>query len=329
MLDAPSHAVPLEVIPNHFIFIWYGRTLPTFAFVAIRSALSQNPGSTASLFHEPDLAVDPDLITLTARGLRLTVLNIEALARDAQQLSPTLDTTRLVAIYRQLTASAARANLVRLLALYTLGGVYLDTDTLTLLDLTDLRQSGAFLGVERILFPEGISKFNLKAIMLGELRRVCALVPHGYRIDKQMHSHYSLAANNAVIGATAVHPFILALLNGIVRMADDFVKRRFVLGTHLLQQTLSAFGERPDTAHQVTVLDPAFFYPLGPMISRHYFRRYLAPASVLNEVTDSRTHIIHWYASVSELDGRDRAFILKNADRELFSHLCRPYLEQS
>ena len=328
MLDALPSVPPLEEIPNHFIFVWYGQTLPTFAVVAIRSALSKNPDSTATLFHDPDLALGTEIANLTPQGLKLTLLDIDALTQAAQRLSPALNGEKLARIYRQLNLPAARANLVRLLALYTLGGVYLDTDTLTLRSLSTLRQSSSFIGVERILFPQGQSKFHPGALLLGELRRICALIPYAYRIEKRLHTYYSLAANNAVIGATVAHPFILELLRGVVQMPEEFVKKRFVLGTHLLQQTLAQFERASETQQPVKVYDPAFFYPLGPMISRHYFRRYSSPARVVDELVDERTHIIHWYASVAELNSRDREFIVKNAEREVFSHLCRPYLDE-
>lgn len=328
MLDELPSVPHFEEIPNHFIFVWYGPTLPTFALVAIRSALSKNPTSTATLFHDPDLALGAEIATLKKQGLKLTLLDIDALTQAAQRLSPALNGEKLAAVYRELSLPAARANLVRLLALFTLGGVYLDTDTLTLRSLSKLRQSSSFIGVERILFPQGQSKMHPVALLLGEIRRICALIPYAYRIEKRLHTHYSLAANNAVIGATVAHPFILELLSGVVQMPEELVKKRFVLGTHLLQQTLTKFERANDTRQSVRIYEPAFFYPLGPMISRHYFRRYSSPARVIDEFVDEQTHIIHWYASVAELNSRDREFIVKNAEREVFSHLCRPYLDE-
>ncbi|HXS18753.1 MAG TPA: glycosyltransferase, partial [Polyangiaceae bacterium] len=216
-----------EKIANHFIFVWYGARLPAFASIAIRSALKSNPGSTATLLHDATFKPDTEVWSLEATGLVCENINIEKLLGQAQALAPELDVDALHAVYRQLTAPAARSNLVRILALYCRGGVYLDTDTLTIRDLAPLRDSGAFCGQERVLWPAGRRKTSLKAITLGEVRRLCAAIPYAYRANQRLFSHYSLAENNAVMGARRGHPFMLHLLQGVLGVPQQRITKRF------------------------------------------------------------------------------------------------------
>jgi hypothetical protein len=314
-------------IPNHFIFVWYGSRLPAFASIAIRSALTSNPGSTATLLHDDTFKPNTEVWSLESRGLVCERISIETLLTQAQAIAPSLDVDALYAVYRQLTAPAARSNLVRILALYCQGGVYLDTDTLTIRDLAPLRDSGAFCGQERVLWPAGRRKTSLKAITLGEVRRLCAAIPYAYRANQRLFSHYSLAENNAVMGARRGHPFLLHLLEGVLSVPKNRITKRFILGTHLLQQQLASFqpAHEQDT---VIVLPPDYFYPVGPMISRHYFAHYASARKVADELLTPNTFVIHWYASVAQLDKRDHNFILKNAEHEVFSCLCREFLTE-
>lgn len=321
----PPHTQDSAPIANHFIFVWYGSKLPAFASIAIRSALASNPGSNATLLHDDTFQPDAEVWALAQAGLACERIDIEALLAQTHALSPALDIKALAAIYRQLTAPAARSNLVRILALYCQGGVYLDTDTLTIRDLSPLRDSGAFCGQERVLWPAGRRKTSLKAITLGEVRRLCAAIPYAYRANQRLFSHYSLAENNAVMGARRGHPFLLHLLHGAMNVPPHRITKRFILGTHLLQQQLASF-EPAREQDAVIVLPPDYFYPVGPMISRHYFAHYASARKVADELLTPNTFVIHWYASVAQLDKRDRDFILKNAQHEVFSCLCREFL---
>lgn len=323
--DSPSRR---ESIENHFIFVWFGPHLPAFASIAIRSALICNPGSTATLFHDASFVADSAVRALQSVGLRCELTEVDKLLAEAKEITPELDTDGVGAVYSRLTAPAARSNLVRLLVLYARGGVYLDADTLTIKDMSPLRVSSAFCGQERILWPAGTRKTNLKAVTLGELRRLCAAIPYAYRANRRLLSYYSLAENNAVMGARRGHPFIRHLLQGVLEVPKQHITKRFMLGTHLLQQRIASF--RPEAEEDaVCVLSPDYFYPIGPMISRHYFAHYASAQQVADELLTPNTFVIHWYASVAQLDKRDNDFILKHAEHEVFSHLCRRFVNGS
>jgi hypothetical protein len=73
------------------------------------------------------------------------------------------------------------------------------------------------------------------------------------------------------------------------------------------------------------VLPPAYFYPVGPRVSNHYFRDYDDPREVAAELIGEQTHVIHWYASVSDLNARGYAHIRASSERNVYSFLCSPF----
>ncbi len=314
----------VAVIPNHFLFVWFGPTLPTFAVIALRSALVHNPRSTATLYHDDDFVPCAQVLQLTRQGLRLRRIEVDSLLARSKALCSTLNVAALKEIYQRLRAPAARSNLIRLLVLFSQGGVYLDTDTLTLKDFGSLRKHEGFVGEERVLWPAGTHGFDVKAITLSEVRRICAVVPYAYRMNRKLRPYYSLAANNAVMGFRRAHPFVAHLLELLEEVPEHLILRRYMLGTHLLQKGLDSY-RNIDKGGAVERLAPDFFYPLGPMISRHYFNQYGDVSSVTRELLTPDTHVIHWYASVSALNRRDPSFIARHARHEVFSSLCAPY----
>lgn len=136
-----------------------------------------------------------------------------------------------------------------------------------------------------------------------------------------------MAANNAVVGARAGHPFLSAMLRSASRLPLFKAKRRYRLGTHLLQKTLKNYvpesGQQED---RMTVLSASHFYPLGPEISRHYFHAYEDPRAIAREIFSEETYAIHWYASVSDLSIRDAHYIRKTAHQSVYASLCRPHV---
>ncbi len=316
-----------QSIPAHFHFIWYGRNVPDFARVAIVSALDQNPGAKATLWHGDELDGRAQLFQLRARGVTLRLIDPDGLFDALEQRDAGLPVEQLRQIYEELSSPAARANVVRMVVLYLHGGIYLDTDTLTLKDFGPLRKLGAFCGEEPTLWPAGTALLNPKSLLMSEVRRVCSLLPHGFRIQKRLMGSYTMAANNAVVGARENHPFVAAMLRGATKLSTSERTRRYRLGTHLLQKTLDSYvsaSGRPEDS--ITVLSAEHFYPLGPEISSHYFHRYDDARSVTQEILGEETYAIHWYASVSDLTSRDAHYIRKTADRSVYSSLCRPHI---
>jgi len=135
---------------------------------------------------------------------------------------------------------------------------------------------------------------------------------------------YPAAANNAVFGCTAGHPFVSELTLAMLALDPASRRRRFALGTHLLQRVL---GSADPT--WVRVLPPAVFYPLGPEISEHWFRmRERLPD--LEQVILPETLVVHWYASVRTeqiVPSIDRAYVERHRREQLFSALAARVLD--
>lgn len=316
-----------EIIPNQLHFIWFGDSIPDFARIAVISALEKNPGASATLWHDGEFSRSTDLWKLKARGVALRKIDPNALFSELAETAPELPAGDLKRLYVELTTPAAKANMIRLVVLYLHGGIYLDTDTLTLKSFAPLRKLSAFCGEEPTLWPAGTALLDPRALVMSEVRRVCSLWPRGFRFHNRMLRHFTMAANNAVVGARARHPFFAAMLARAASLPESQRKRRYRLGTHLLQETLREFKTRPcPPEDRMTVLSSRHFYPLGPEISRHYFRRYADPRAISDEVLSDETYAIHWYASVSDLRARDDHFIRETANENLYSALCRRHV---
>ena len=307
-------------IPLHLHFIWIGSQLPWFAKLAIGSALRRVPGARVSLWATHDLTHDEHVAALqTDERFALGQLNERTLFDDAPSSLP-LDL--LMEQFRDLDAPAARSNIARLLLLARFGGIYLDTDTTTLRDLSPLCALGGFCGLEHVVWP--LSSENLRAYRFfggrvrSVLRRACASVPHGERAFAPLSRWYSTAANNAVLGFTQGHNFVLATLRRVAELSAEDRLRRYRLGTYLLQEMLEQRAERDG----VTLLSPAHFYPLGPVISRQYFHARNDVTSAVAAIVKPETYLIHWYASVSELRPYDEARVQCERDRNVFARLA-------
>ena len=138
-------------IPNRLIFIWFGNRFPFANVVAVRSAMRRCQPEETLLIHE---GLDEDTPgvreLLDEPGFRL----VEAGASWFDDLPPGGELAH--ELYEELGAPATRANLLRLAALWKLGGIYLDTDTITIKDLAPLRQHQGFCGVEVLGMPASL-----------------------------------------------------------------------------------------------------------------------------------------------------------------------------
>lgn len=338
-MTAPATDTPRPLlIPPNLLFVWFGARVPLFVELALRSAAAHNPDAKVVLLAS-GLTHD-EHARLQVPGLCVETLHFESLVTAASRRAHetygrSLDTPRLRYVWQQLRTPAARANVVRLLHLFTHGGIYLDTDTLTLRNFTDLRSYSAFCGQERLLWPkQRLDKrsryFWLDGPALTVARKVLANLPRGYRTQTSLYRHYALAVNNAVLGCAPAHPAFLAALDRACALPNAELSKQFRLGTHLLQQVFQTDANasaRDD--ERVTLLPPEYFYPLGPVISSHYFRETSDVASVVADIVTPNTHVIHWYASVSNLLSYDATRILAEAQDVPFAHLCAPYLMSS
>lgn len=295
--------------------------LPWFAKLAVQTALDHVPGARVSLWATHDLSADPHVVSLRrCDRFETRSLDGHSLLLDAPSALP-LDL--LSQLFETLTQPAARANIARLLVLARFGGVYLDTDTVTLRDLSPLYGLGAFCGLEHVIWPlekrYGFHPYRLIGGPLkGLLRNACASVPGGERLFGRVAKLYSTAANNAVLGFSAGHPFLRETLQRVAELSVEERARRYRLGTHLMQEMLAQRG----AALGVTQLPPSYFYPLGPEISRQYFKARSDAAAAAAAIIKPETHVVHWYASVSELAPYDEARVLNERERTVFAQIA-------
>lgn len=317
------------MIPSTAHFIWFGAQLPWVHTLALRSAALRGEFERLILHHADDLSQTPawpELLALPGFEPR----RIDASALDRLFALLGRDGERLATLYIQLRAPAARANLLRALILAIEGGVYLDLDTITIRSLAPLRRAhGAFCGEEHLVWPASLRRarglpVRAQALARSGVRDLHRRLPGGWRSFRRFEHLYPTAANNAVLGAEPGHPFVRRLIDGMLAVPESRRLVRFALGTHLLQDTLARRRE-PDLA----VLPPPVFYPLGPEISEHWFRiRRRLPA--IDEVIGEETLVVHWYASVRTqkvVPRIDAAYVREHADRQLFSALALPLLD--
>lgn len=313
-------------IPNQYHFIWFGERLPCFAAVAMKSALAHNPSATVKLWHEPQLAREARVEALDQAGVLRVVLDVEALLDRARALLD--DPAALDHIWRALTAPAARSNVVRLLVLFLEGGIYLDTDTLTLKNLDHLRHDGAFCGLEHVLWStERLNKrrpyFWTLGPLLSGLRLGAGHFRHGYALHRAQLGWYARAANNAVLGFAPGHAFLSRAFQRMSELPEAAWTKRYRLGTHLLQELLAS---APSDEPVVRRYPPEYFYPLGPIVSKHYFHDRRDVEAVTRRLIPEQTHVLHWYASVADLAPLDEGYIRNHRQKSVYAHLCAPFL---
>lgn len=304
------------MVPAVAHFVWIGRRVSFVHWIAAASAAKRGDFSDVVFHH-----VDPLDANVAVRGL--SEENGVTLAKlDPVPLLEAVN-PRLVDLYRDLEAPAARSNVLRVALLVRRGGVYLDTDTVTLRSFAPLRaRAGAFCGEERLVFPGSRRSFWASRLAPPALARVllrdaCRRIPGGYRWFRHLARYYPSAVNNAVLGAEPGHPFLLDLVERMLAVPPEQRRVRFALGTHLLQRAV-----RESRFTDLEVLPPEVFYPLGPEISEHWFKTRARVR--LEDAVRPETLLVHWYASVRTepyVSRIDREWIDAHAGRELFSTL--------
>lgn len=311
------------MIPRIAHFVWLGQKLPWVHVLAVASAALRG-GFERILFHHTDALDGVRVFEEIGRLERVETRELEA-----SSLLERAGGAALADCYRDLETPASKSNLLRVALLAEQGGVYLDTDTVTLASFERLcARGGAFCGEERLVFPahaaRGIaSRLRPSALVRMAARDVCRRLPEGYRGFRRIERFYPTAPNNAVLGAEAGHPFLAELLVRMSAMPRAERRVRYALGTHLLQKTVRDWS-RPG----LTVLPPATFFPLGPEISEHYFR--IRSRVSLDEVIAPETLVAHWYASVRTepyVAGMTPERVRELADRQIFARLALPIVE--
>lgn len=305
------------MIPKVAHFIWLGPSLAWVHRLALLSAARRGGFERVVLHHDGALGGERAPEELVAEP------GVELSALDALGLMESAGGGPLVECYRALEAPAARANLLRMALLARDGGVYLDTDTVTLASFGALAaDAGVFCGEERLVFPAGessaLSRLRPSALARMAARDVLRRLPNGYRGFRQVAHLYPKAVNNAVLGAEAGHPLVAELLARARRMPASRRSVRYALGTHLLQQVVADYAGK-----DLRVLPPEVFFPFGPEISEHWFRE--RGGIELGDALAPETLLVHWYASVRtkrHVERIDETFVRTHADRQLFSALA-------
>jgi len=272
-------------------FVWFGRDFPWVHWLALYSAARRGGFDRVVLHHADPIGGRHWEAALAIPGVEARRLDAEALVAAAGSSGPSL-----VDLLRRLTAPAARANVVRAALLLREGGVYLDLDTVTVRPVAPLLADAAvFCGLERLAFPDDPRRrFHPGHIAAAwtrtAVRDLLRRTPDGWRAFRRIERFFPTAPNNAVLGSRAGHPFIAELLERMARLPERRQLVRFALGTHLLEHAVAEYG-----GGDLRVLPPEVFYPLGPEISEHWFRRSSAG---LDELVPEATRVVHWYASV-------------------------------
>lgn len=285
----------------------------------MKSAALRGGFEKVLLHHDDDLSATPHW-TETSK-----IPGFETRLIDPEEIFPDPD---LLRIYRRLTAPAAKSNMVRAAMLSREGGVYMDLDTVTIADLTPLREaSAAFCGEEIIALPTDVHRTRDPRILATAgariaFRELCRRIPRGFRLFQKLDQGYPRQVNNAVLASEPEHPFILELLRQMAAVPRERQRVRFALGTHLLADLVENWD-----GEGLEVYPSTYFYPLGPEVSHHWFRQNV-PFS-LAELLAPETVIVHWYASVrtKEIVPRISPDTVKRyAASEPFSALALPFI---
>jgi len=326
-MRSPTEVLP--PIPKAYHFVWFGSRFPTSNRVAIESCLRHCRGAEVTLWHSDDLSQQRDYRELVELGLRAQRLDAESAFASAAPGDAPFDVARLQHIWRSLSSHVSRSNLARAILLYRLGGIYLDLDVLVLRDLDAYRRYPAFVGSERIVWPgwacHGVSVQRfLRSPLLDLLRKLTVALPHGEWLFQRTAGWYPKAVNGAVLGARAGHPFLARLLQltSEVPEAEWPIKHR--LGTHVLQRCVEGYA-----GTDLMILSPEAFFPLGPEVSRQYFRPRSRPDLSASRIVRPGTYALHWYSSVSDITAFSAADLSELARRTVYGHLCSSYVEAS
>jgi hypothetical protein len=304
-------------------FIWLGHHFPWVHWLALASASERGEMDRVLVHHTDSISSEwwpaaKDLPRVEARRLEPEAL-LESVGDHAGEL---------IDLFRLLRRPAARSNVLRAALLYTQGGIYLDFDTVTLRPLAPLLDdSDAFCGAERLAFPfdphrrRDVRRLATAWARTGA-RDLLRRLPDGWRWFRRVERLYPAAVNNAIMGCRPGHALFRELLARMATTPERQRRSRYGLGTHLLQQTVQDYD-----GDDLVIHPPEVFYPLGPEISEHWFRRSHAR---LSQLVAPATRVVHWYASVRAerlVPKIDPIWVHENHRHEPFSALALPFLD--
>ncbi len=284
-------------IPKRVHFCWIGEHFPWAYVFAVLSAARHAGVDEVILHHTDELADGPETQALRAApGVRLARLDPAALLGPVGAELGLGEA--LSGLYGRAQSPAQKADILRAAILHQQGGIYLDVDTLTVAPLMPLLEARQFMGAERIVWPHWVyhSRSPLvwgRHLGLDVLRKLLRLTPGGWRAFRKVEGWYVPAVNNAVMGAEAGAPLIVAALREMAALPEQQAHGAYALGPDLYQALLAA-SPMPDLA----IHAPPCFYPFAPEISEHWFRSCRNAAAALRQALRPETRIVHWYGSV-------------------------------
>ena len=277
------------MIPSRLIFVWIGKVLPISTQLAIHSAYLNDSAQEILLVQE-GLDENQTSIKELKKHTNLKIYKFdESWIDDVPHNQKTKD------IFKTLSRPESRSNIIRMISLWRWGGIYLDTDTVTLKDLNLLRLNESFCGKEPVLFPFILKKkpWTLQWIwvfILFSFRFVATHIPLGYLFFLPLQKLCYQKVNNAILGSVSHSDFLQKYFDYIVSIPKKKWTRRFYFGTYALQEVIKSKDLK------TKVYPSRFFYPLGPEICHHWFRRCVFWKSIIS----SDCLLVHWYQSVEK-----------------------------
>ena len=298
-MNTPNEELP---IPNRYHFVWMGRELPYFAVLAIRSVIQKCHGAETWLWtdQKEGLAIPEDLQGV----ISIRYIDLEKILGDLPEeqyatMVENLSESYLFAgtakgEHPSMPVERSRTNLARTLILYVYGGIYLDVDVLVLKDLAPLRKETGFLGYEKALWTYKNKQNSFYRFVKGPLFEVLRFIavhtPLGYRFYQRVAPLFPDAINGAVSGFRPLNKDLELAINTIIQMPMDVKKRTLVLGPHLWQKI-------EEHLQETRLFDYRYFYPLGPLVAKHYFRKRNDPSRHADRILSDQTFVAHFCLS--------------------------------
>jgi hypothetical protein len=315
-------------IPNQFHFVWDDNFWPYTATLAIRSTALRARPERIFLYKTPELDGVSSFEALRREIPCLQPVDIE--------LGPWLEEAGLPCVQPLLEAHrflkerrfySAASDLLRALVLYLRGGIYLDTDVLTLRDMGPLRQCGAFVAEEHILVSSAIWKRHSRwryfwTVPLTLIRNLCSRFAYGVWVFQTISGLYTQVVHNATMGCRARHPL---MRDSLLRIAERYPERPLrysLLGPDTIQDLI--IENRYD---DLSILPPRCFSPLGPTMTSQYFHLWRNPQTLERLerwIVQPDTYGLHWNhnGTHSEFIPQDDSDLRRLEPHQLFARMA-------
>jgi hypothetical protein len=317
----------LSRVPNQSCFVWDDNFFPYAAYLSIKSAARNGGFDRIYLLKTPDLDGVPTYERLRQEVPALEPVNIDLRGwLEEAGLSYADELVTAHGFLKERRYHSAVSDLLRALWLYLRGGVYLDTDTLTIKPFTSLLGQAGFLAQEHILVSSRVFKRNsrwryVRTAPLTMFRSLCSRISIGVSLFRVLEGLYVKAEHNAVMGFAPGHPFVHALLGRIAEKYPQRPTRYPLLGPDAIQD-LTEEKTYPD----LRIYPPAYFSPLGPTMTYQYFhlRSRNAISKLRTTALRPETTAVHWSnnSTIAAVTPQSDEDVRRLAGHQLFSRLA-------